>query len=161
MPRKNRKIRKPRTDKIKKVDLLYPVDVTKLGGEEDPCFGKLHDPKTPECQRCGDCELCQIVLAQKMHVTRGIIEKNGKFRDVEEEKIYLNKEPIKTPLLNIKKAIRATLRKHKKIEHTVVIRDVAAAQNTSKVRVNKILTKMLKATDKFKLKNGYYIWTEK
>ncbi len=65
-------------------DLLKPIDILELGGEEDPCFGKLHDLAAKECKNCGDAEFCQIVKAQNLHKERLKIEKNQRFKDIEE-----------------------------------------------------------------------------
>lgn len=159
--------RKPRTSMIKTTNLLLPVDITKLGTEEDVCFGKLNDPKAPECQRCGDCELCQIVMAQTMHVTRAKVEKKGKYRDIEEEEIYKSKvsgNPIKKKSIkdrtNLKKAIRGMVRKFKKIDKEALIEDIAVQQSVSKLRVAKILRGLLKTTAKFKLIKNNLVWNQ-
>lgn len=66
------------------VDLLEPIDVLSLGGDEDPCFGKLHDLKAPECSECGDSEFCAIVKAQNLHQERAVLESSQRFKDIEE-----------------------------------------------------------------------------
>ena len=66
------------------IDLLKPIDVLSLGGEDDPCFGKLHDLKAPECMECGDSEFCAIVKAQNLHKERLEIESTQRFKDIEE-----------------------------------------------------------------------------
>lgn len=81
--------RKPRKKLIKTMDLLKPITLDMLGTEEDPCFGKHHDPKTSECARCGDCEICQIVMAQKLMLKRKEVEANGTFKDLEEKDMKL------------------------------------------------------------------------
>jgi len=65
-------------------DLLKPLDILSLGGEDDPCFGKLHDLKAEECQQCGDSEFCAIVKAQNLHKERLKIESQQRLKDVEE-----------------------------------------------------------------------------
>lgn len=64
-------------------NLLQPFDITKFGTDEDPCFGKLNDPKAPECQRCGDFEFCSIVMAQNLAQKRIKVEKKNEFKDLE------------------------------------------------------------------------------
>jgi hypothetical protein len=79
------KDRKPREEiDATKIDLLKPINVFELGGKEDPCFGKHHDLKAPECMECGDSEFCAIVKAQNLHQERATIESSQRFKDVEE-----------------------------------------------------------------------------
>lgn len=91
--------REPRKDLVKKVDLMKPITIDQLGTEDDPCFGKLYDITTSECQRCGDCELCSIVMGQKNHLAREKEHKKGSFKDLEEIPVVDKKE--------IQKKIRA------------------------------------------------------
>lgn len=83
------------------IDLLKPIDVLSFGSEDDPCFGKLHDLKAPECQECGDAEFCAIVKGQNLQKERIEIETNKRFKDIEEsdkdmiEKKESAKETIK------------------------------------------------------------------
>jgi len=79
------------------IDLLVPVDITLLGSDEDPCFGKLHDLKAPECMSCGDADFCALVKAQNLHKKRLIIESKQRFKDIEESNQILaeTKEQIK------------------------------------------------------------------
>lgn len=81
--KKNRQAR----NKIKKdtIDYFKPLNITDFGTEKDPCFGKLYDVKADECGRCGDSEICLIVMGQNMNKKRLILEK---------EKPYLDIEPI-------------------------------------------------------------------
>jgi len=78
--------RKARKKAIKKVDTtipLNPIDITKLGTDDDPCFGKHHDLTADECKMCGDSTICQIVcnsLTEKMRDTQ---EKDNRFKDLE------------------------------------------------------------------------------
>lgn len=77
--------RKPKKkSQIKPSDLLVPIDITKFGTGEDPCFGKHHDLTAEECQRCGDQELCQVIKAQVLSVTRKKLEKKHTFKDTQE-----------------------------------------------------------------------------
>jgi len=66
------------------IDLLKPIDVLTLGGNDDPCFGMHHDLKAPECMECGDSDFCAIVKAQGLHKERLDIEKEQRFKDIEE-----------------------------------------------------------------------------
>lgn len=86
---KDRKAR----DEIEKdeYDLLKPIDILTLGSEDDPCFGKYHDLKAPECMECGDSEFCAIMKAQNLHKDRLKIESEQRFKDIEESDYELNK----------------------------------------------------------------------
>lgn len=69
----------------KKVDFLKPIDITLFGTKDDPCFGKLYNLSTSECQRCGDSELCAVVFAQNMKKERVKQKKKTRFKDEELE----------------------------------------------------------------------------
>jgi len=74
-------------------NLMEPlIDLTKLGTEDDPCFGKLHDLNAPECIRCGDNEFCQIVKSQRQHLLRAKESETTTFLDEEEATIVTNQE---------------------------------------------------------------------
>jgi len=81
--------------------IVEPFDITKFGGEEDPCFGKYNDPKAKECQICGDFEFCQIVTAENLKKTRLLEEKKTEFKDLNDtpdlEKIrqFMSKKLVK------------------------------------------------------------------
>jgi hypothetical protein len=79
---KNRKAR----ENIDKDDFnfLAPIDVLTLGSDDDPCFGKFHDLKAPECMECGDAEFCAIMKGQNLHKDRIKIESTQRFKDIEE-----------------------------------------------------------------------------
>lgn len=65
--------------------MLKPLNIEEFGSDKDPCFGKLYNLTTPECKRCGDSEICAIVYAQKMNITRDNIESKERFKDIELE----------------------------------------------------------------------------
>lgn len=98
MPRKSRN----KVNKEQKKDFSKPLDVYKLGSEEDPCFGKLHDLKAEECQECGDSEFCVIVMAQNLHKKRIDIEAQQKFLDIEESDIKQTTDKKKAKELCLK-----------------------------------------------------------
>lgn len=77
-----KKERTPR-DKTKGVDLMEPVDITQFGTKDDPCFGKEYNLSAPECKRCGDSELCAIVMGQNNNLKRKEIESENRFKDLE------------------------------------------------------------------------------
>ena len=81
---------KKKKDKLKEVrkeletgDILEPIDITKLGSGQDPCFGKHYDLSTKECKMCGDSELCCIKFTALMGKTRKELEAETKFKDLE------------------------------------------------------------------------------
>lgn len=88
---------------LKKVDPLQPIDVTKLGSNGDPCFGKAYDLSTKECKLCGDSELCCLKMSQSLHVTRKELEEKNHYKDLD------NLEDVN----GIKKYIRGLKRKGK------------------------------------------------
>lgn len=151
------KKRKPRNKKAKEIkNLLIPVKLEDLGTPQDPCFGKLFDPKAAECNRCGDAELCQIALARiQLPKERSKVEEAGKFRDLEEKGIY-----GEATLKDIKKDIRTSIKKHKKIEMKVLAESIAYKYPTQMTsdKVIKLIQKMAKKTDKFVIKNLNLIW---
>ena len=75
------KTREPREKT--KANLMEPIDITIFGTDDDPCFGKGYNLSTPECKRCGDSELCAIVMGQNNHIKRKVIEKDNRFKDLE------------------------------------------------------------------------------
>lgn len=81
---------KKKKDKLKEVrkeletgDIFEPIDITKLGSGNDPCFGKNYDLLTKECKMCGDSELCCIKFTALMGKTRKELEAETKFKDLE------------------------------------------------------------------------------
>jgi hypothetical protein len=88
MAKKGKRKARNKIDKAK-VDFFSPIDVLSLGGVNDPCFGKLHDISTPECQRCGDSELCAIKMMPQVVANRKKAEKGVVFKDQEETYIQV------------------------------------------------------------------------
>ena len=66
------------------IPLTEPFDITKFGSDEDPCFGKLNDPKAPECKICGDFEFCAMVMAENLNKKRVVEETKTEFKDLSE-----------------------------------------------------------------------------
>ena len=64
------------------ISLVEPFDITKFGSDEDPCFGKLNDPKAPECKLCGDFEFCAIVMAESLKSRRVKEEAKTEYKDL-------------------------------------------------------------------------------
>lgn len=90
-----KKKRKEREASVKPKTLLTPLDFTKFGTDDDPCFGKLYDLSAPECKICGDQELCGVVFSQNMHIVRKDIEDKSKFKDLDLPRDYDNPAIIK------------------------------------------------------------------
>jgi hypothetical protein len=63
--------------------LKKPFDVMQFGSEDDPCFGKLYDLTTPECQACGDSEACSIVFLRELSRKRLAKESDNYNLDLE------------------------------------------------------------------------------
>ena len=82
-------------------DPLKPVDLTKLGSNQDPCFGKCYDLSTKECKLCGDSELCAIKMAQVLKITRKELEEKNNYKDID----------VLEDIKGIKKYIRSMKRK--------------------------------------------------
>lgn len=122
----------------KKVDMskpLMPIDITKFGTDDDPCFGKLHDLTQDECKRCGDSSLCSIVMNQDTLKLRAAEEKGNRFKDLELGAAKPSDKEIKT---FIKKLLdKGTMRL--KIRSKVI-----AKFGLSRDEVNKLITKIKK-----------------
>lgn len=146
------KKRKSRNRLAGSFDTLKPLlleDIYKLGTENDPCFGKLYDPKAPECQRCGDNEICAITFGQNNHKLRDKAEKNMAFLDLEEKEIDTMSNSKKA-----KKLIRRLINNHKSISVEAVKQQVMSGLDISEKVFEKILKKIMATTSKFKLSNG-------
>jgi hypothetical protein len=87
------------------IDFSKPVDITLFGSEDDPCFGKHHDPKDSNCKICGDSELCQLIKGQKNNLIRNKVESKQAFKDTQ------SIEHPEFNLINAKKFIRAKFKK--------------------------------------------------
>lgn len=81
-----------RDSKVPTKDLLTPFDPTKFGTEDDPCFGKHHSLNSDECQICGDIEICAIATMQNQLSMRALLEKENKYKDLEEAEMIRNQE---------------------------------------------------------------------
>jgi hypothetical protein len=144
-------IKRVARDKInkKKINFMEPLDISKFGTDEDPCFGKHHDPKASECGRCGDVEICSIICSQMMHVKRELIEKGQRFKDIEP----LETKKVKT--LNQLILDKLTSSPGKKLRLTMVAQFIkenrAEYVKTDKILVCKALRKLVKSSSLFKL----------
>ena len=80
--RKKDKLKDAR-EELENGDILEPMDISKLGTNGDPCFGKHYDLSTKECKMCGDSELCCIKFTDLMGKTRKELEAETKYKDLE------------------------------------------------------------------------------
>lgn len=90
--------RKPRNKERKNLSdeqMLQPLDITKFGGPDDPCFGKHHDLKSEDCRACGDSELCAIALSHKGLAMRQKLEMKQSFKDMEDTEIDLKEKRVR------------------------------------------------------------------
>lgn len=129
-------VRKARKKLSKKVDITRPIqsfDIDKLGTDEDPCFGKLHDLTADECKRCGDCTICQIVFNQGTLLDRAKEEKEGRFKDLE---LGEGKPDKKT----IKKYIKAKLKD--KVLSVKIKKQVVSKFGITKEEASKLIKKL-------------------
>ena len=84
-------------------DPLEPIDITALGSNNDPCFGKEYNLATKECKMCGDSELCAFKMSQALNITRKELEDKNHYKDLD------MLEDVK----GIKKFMRSLIRKGK------------------------------------------------
>lgn len=117
------------------IDILEPVDIFSLGTEDDPCFGKLHDLKAPECMDCGDSEFCAIVKAQRMNVERLKIETTQRFKDIEEAERVVNDK-----LKQAEKSIKELRKQGRKKMKIILL--VSKKFNLDKQRVKNLYDKI-------------------
>ena len=66
------------------IDLSKPLDLSSIGTDRDPCFGKHYDSLADECSRCGDAEFCTIAMGARLNTKRSKLESKQKFKDLEE-----------------------------------------------------------------------------
>lgn len=109
---KNNK-RQSRNSNVPTARLAIPFDVTKFGSEDDPCFGKLYDLTTPECQGCGDNELCAIATLTRLKGKRLKWEQENSAQDLEIDKEALTQE-VKAYMIGLLNKGYTELRAHKK-----------------------------------------------
>lgn len=64
-------------------DPLEPIDITQLGTNGDPCFGKEYNLATKECKMCGDSELCAFKMSQVLRITRKELEEKNHYKDLD------------------------------------------------------------------------------
>lgn len=147
-------------------DFSTPIDLLKFGSEEDPCFGVLYDPREKECQSCGDCELCAIMLGQNNHLKRNEIEKTQSFKDIEESEIpkgKVTKELRKEVKNKMRQLIKMAGPNGIKVE--LVVKDIINAYSKdgfTKIRVTKMLLSLPPKSEKLHLnkEKTHITWKE-
>ena len=97
-------MRKERDSRKDKDLLLYPFDVMKFGTADDPCFGKLYDLTSEECQNCGDHEVCAIAFVRKLGSKRIQAELDTHAKDLEIDQLELD--------MDIKKFIKVKVERN-------------------------------------------------
>lgn len=131
-----------------RIDMTKPIDITIFGTDEDPCFGKHYDNKAPECQRCGDSEICSIIYMQKQNLLREKIEEETKFKDItnEVEPLQIKRKTSKYIRSRLKKVSRiklASLYNYVKNEYT--------ENPPTKKEVTKMVRSIVKKSKKMKI----------
>ena len=76
------------------IDLSKPIDLSKIGTPDDPCFGTQYDPRDKDCKICGDIEICAIAQMQNNKLQRELLAKEKDFKDLDEAK-FLNEKDAK------------------------------------------------------------------
>lgn len=94
--------RRERDSEVPDKLLLQPLDLSKFGTENDPCFGKLYDLKADECQICGDFEICAVAFSQKLNGKRLKFEETNKMKDLEEVELTDVRDAIETDIKTMK-----------------------------------------------------------
>jgi len=118
------------------LDLLKPLDLTLIGTENDPCFGKLFDLKAEECKICGDSEICSIVFSQKLNIDRLILEKGNNLKG----------SPIKKEKVTHDRMLYLIIKKYLKRGKSdkYILRKCFKRYNLEKSVISVILTKLKK-----------------
>lgn len=81
-------------------DPLEPFDLSKIGTDKDPCFGKGYNLTTKECRMCGDSELCCLKMSQTLGKTRKQLEDENHYKDLE---VLEDVKAIKKYIRNLKR----------------------------------------------------------
>ena len=118
--------KKQKLPDLTKQDPLEPIDITSLGSDNDPCFGKSYNLATKECKMCGDSELCAFKMSQSLNITRKELEDKNHYKDLD------MLEDVK----GIKKFMRALIRKDK--DKKEIIRKTSEKFEVPKKDIRKI-----------------------
>lgn len=149
------------------MDITKPITLESLGTNDDPCFGQHHDPRNGDCQRCGDNEFCALAMGQLTHMKRLEIEKQQKFKDMEEQKILppVDKKVIRKSIKNrIREAIK--LAGSVGISRDEIIQDIFASYSKDgfkKPTIGKILDRVSSNSDRIEISinTNKYLWKRK
>lgn len=120
MQKRKKEDRKERDSKIPSSRLLTPIDVSRFGSEDDPCFGTLYDLTTDECLNCGDHELCGISFQNTLKQKRTNWELNNPAQDLEIDGLALQKD-VKDKAAQLKAMGYPVKRVHKKLSKVFFI----------------------------------------
>lgn len=101
--------KKQKLPDLSKQDPLEPIDITTLGSNGDPCFGKEYNLATKECKMCGDSELCAFKMSQTLNITRKELEDKNHYKDLD----------TLVDLKGIKKYMRGLMRKGKEKKEVI------------------------------------------
>lgn len=140
----------------KTIDVLQPVTIDMLGTNDDPCFGKHQDPKCEECQRCGDSELCAIMMQQNNHIKRAEIEAAGNFKDLEEKDAKLADPKV------VRKMVRRRVRELAKLKPKgqpldYIIDDIHSTyvmHGYTKKKIARLIDRMVENSSNLSIKNN-------
>lgn len=102
--------KKQKLPDLTKHDILTPIDISQLGDNGDPCFGKGYDLSTKECKLCGDSELCAFKMSQNLNITRKELEQKNQYKDLD----------VLEDTVGIKKYIRSLIRKGKEKKEIIL-----------------------------------------
>lgn len=143
-------------------DLTIPISIEQMGTKEDPCFGKLHDPRESECKRCGDAEICAIAMGQKNHLLRAKVEAEGNFKDMEEVDIKPDTDK-KVLRKSIKNRIRDMVRRGggKYVDIDEIVHDVLASyakDGFKELHIKRMIDKIAETSDKIILHQNKLKW---
>lgn len=157
--------RVPRKNLSKTMNVLQPITLDQLGTKDDPCFGKLFDPRCNECQRCGDSEICAIAMGQLNHALRAKTEEKGNFKDLEEKNI--KKVPKKKALKELRIQAKFLIKANSKegIKKDVLIEKLYEAFKKDDIRkplITKKVNGLLNRNESFiTIKNNRIKWKTK
>lgn len=140
----------------KNLDVLKPITIEMLGTAEDPCFGKFQDPKCAECQRCGDSEICAIMMQQNNHLKRAKIEAEGTFKDLEEKDSKLADPKL------VRKMVRKRVRELAKLKPKgqdiqYIIDDIHSTyvmHGYTKNKIGRLIDRMVENSETLSIKNN-------
>jgi len=112
------------------LDMTKPLDLTKFGSDEDPCFGKLYDLNTKQCKLCADADFCAIKMAQSQSVNRKELNKQNDFIDefeISDVKLdkTTKKKVKKFMLRRIEQGVKPILVRKKAIKKYSITKDQA------------------------------------